>query len=359
MDNLKNPTILKEGAYTEKEITNLEDKYKPKVVDVYLQQLKEFFEIRNAHIAGKEEFNKEFLVFKKIKTQEDQDLLGDWIYYPWSNVLLHTLSEQENDALRTNRNRNIITAEEQQKLRNFTIAIAGLSVGGNIATTLLYNGFPKHIKIADFDTLETTNLNRVRGKLSDVGSPKIDIISKQLYELDPYVNVIPFEKGLTKETMGDFLGGKQKTNLVFEIIDDLELKILLRKEAKKQKIPVVMLTSIGDSVLIDVERYDNDLDTKIFNGMVEEKILDDLLQGKVPKAEVNKYVVQIVGPQNIPPKVMDSVKEIGKTLVGRPQLMSTVTIASGIACFIARKIALGEPVKSGRSRVTFDDFISR
>ena len=135
------------------------------------------------------------------------------------------------------------------------------------------------------------------------------------------------------------------------------MKILIRKEAQELKIPVVMLTSIGDSVMIDVERYDLEPEVKIFNGLVDEKDIEDILSKKVSKEEVNKYVVSIVGSQNIPEKVKDSLKEIGKTLSGRPQLMSTVTVASGLAVFIARKIALGEKVPSGRSIFNFEDII--
>ncbi|MEK6878501.1 MAG: ThiF family adenylyltransferase [Nanoarchaeota archaeon] len=352
---INKPTIFREGKYNQKDINDFKKKTGFKVIDIYSNQSKELFEVQNPRITDEKELKKKFPEFEEERKKESS---GDWIYYEWNNTFLHTLTEKENDSLRTNRNKNIITAEEQKKLANFTVAIAGLSVGGNIATTLAYNGFSKNIKIADFDTLATTNLNRVRGKLSDVGSAKIEIISRQLYELDPYVNIIAFDKGLNKKNISEFLAGIPKTNLVFEIIDNLPLKILIRKEAKKHKIPVVMLTSIGNSVLIDIERYDQDPKTKIFNGMVDEKILEYILADKIPKSEVNKYVMEIVGPENIPPRVVESVKSIGKTLVGRPQLMSTVTITSGIACFIARKIALGDKVTSGRKIFKFDDLLN-
>ncbi|MBM3206289.1 MAG: hypothetical protein FJZ43_01570 [Candidatus Staskawiczbacteria bacterium] len=334
------PVILREGSYGKEEVQKLKDKPEVKVFDIYYQQ------------------KEEILSFKKSQNKSSKKTLdlidGDWVYYPWSNTLLHTISEKDNDFLKTNRNRNIITSEEQEKLSNFTIAVAGLSVGSNIATTLLYNGFTKNIKLADFDALETTNLNRVRAKLSDVGEKKIDILSRQLYEIDPYINITQFSEGLNKENVYNFLDGAK---IVFEIIDDLEMKILIRKEAQELKIPVVMLTSIGDSVMIDVERYDLEPEVKIFNGLVDEKDIEDILSKKVSKEEVNKYVVSIVGSQNIPEKVKDSLKEIGKTLSGRPQLMSTVTVASGLAVFIARKIALGEKVPSGRSIFNFEDII--
>ena len=322
------PLILKEGRYSAKDIDKLKKKFKPKITDIYSEQLKELSEVK----------------FKKIS--EDEETFGDWVYYPWSNLLLHTLSEKENDFLKTNRNKNLITALEQKKLADFTIAIAGLSVGGNIATALLHNGFPKKIKLADADILRTTNLNRVRVKLSDVGEKKINIISKQLYEIDPYVEIISFPQGLSQNNVKNFVASFPRSKLIFELIDDFEMKILLRKIAKQQKTPVIMLTSLGDSVLIDIERYDTEPETKIFNGAVQKRTID----GK-------NFAVKIVGRENVPQRALESIKEIGKTLVGRPQLMSTVAVVSGIAVFIARKIALGEKVLSGRTIVKFENFI--
>src|SRR3989344_3552632 len=159
------PIIFYEGKYSKKDIDVFKNKPGAVLFDIYSDQLKELFEIENPHLTDEDKFTQKFFEFKKEKVKKSS---GDWIYYDWSNTLLHTLTEKENDLLRTNRNKNVITAQEQKKLADFTIAIAGLSVGGNIATTLLYNGFSKSIKIADFDILATTNLNRVRGKLADI-----------------------------------------------------------------------------------------------------------------------------------------------------------------------------------------------
>jgi molybdopterin/thiamine biosynthesis adenylyltransferase len=332
IDTIKGLMILKEGKYSTKDIVRIKRIFKPKIVDIYLEQLKELSGIK----------------FRKILKIQNKETFGDWVYYPWNNLFLHTLSEKENYILRTNRNKNLITDKEQKKLLDFTIAIAGLSVGGNIATVLLHNGFPKKIKLADYDILQTTNLNRVQAKLFDVGEKKIDVISRELYEIDPYVKITAFPQGLSKKNLKDFIIKNPKPKLVFEIIDDLEMKILLRKVAKKHKVPVVMLTSLGDSVLIDIERYDTEPKTKIFNGIVDEKKIDN-----------KNFAVNIVGRKNIPKRALESIKEIGKTLVGRPQLMSTVTVASGIAVFIARKIALGEKISSGRTLFKFDDLFFR
>ncbi|MCR4261009.1 MAG: ThiF family adenylyltransferase [Candidatus Colwellbacteria bacterium] len=351
------PVILMEGRYTHEDLLSLKNKVGCRVVDILEAQLAELYEIQNPSVLYSPTPDPGLTEFISKKLIGDRELFGDWIFFPCTSVLLHTVSKSENYTLRTSRNKNIITEEEQEKLRDFTISIAGLSVGGNIATTLAYNGFPGNLKLADFDLLETTNLNRIRGKLADVGRPKLDIISQQLYELDPYINITSFSSGIDGSNLQDFLGGESTTKLVFEIIDDLRIKILLRLEAKRLKIPLIMLTSIGDSVLIDVERYDTDTSTTPFNGLVEEKEIQDILSGKASKSEENKYVIKIVGMENIPQKVLDSVKGIGVSLIGRPQVMSTITVEAGIAVYLARMIALGLPVPSGRSRVKFEDFI--
>ncbi len=350
---INNIKIFKEGNYNFKDVQRLKDYFKPKVIDIYQKQLKELFEIKNPQSIFKKNFKK----FIKYKNKKDVKISGDWIYYPWSNTLIHTLSEQENYLLRTNRNQNIITAKEQKKLRNFTVAIAGLSVGGNIATTLIYNGFSKNIKLADFDTLSTTNLNRVKASLKDIGRHKIDIIKEQIMEIDPYIKIYSYHEGLNKKNLQDFIENYPRPKLIFEVIDDFKLKILIRKLAKKNKIPVVMLTNLGDNVLIDIERYDIEPDVKFFNGKVNENILNAIMRNQITEKEKKKYAIDLVGKENLTERVINSVLNIGKTLVGRPQVMSTVAISSGIAALIARKIALEENLPSGRSLIKFDEIM--
>ncbi len=132
------------------------------------------------------------------------------------------------------------------------------------------------------------------------------------------------------------------------------MKILLRLKARKLGIPVIMMANLGDGILIDIERFDLDKKTPIFNGVIgdlPEKILDN------PDEDVNKYAVQIVGKENIPDRAIESVMEIGKTLIGRPQLSSTVTIAGGLATYLTRKIALKELNWGGRKMIKFDEVL--
>ena len=133
------------------------------------------------------------------------------------------------------------------------------------------------------------------------------------------------------------------------------MKIKLRLFAKKKRVPLIMLTNLGDSILIDIERYDTDSSLEIFNGKIGD-VGERILNGEISKEEEKLYAIKIVGKENIPKRVLDSVMNIGATLVGRPQLGSTVSIGAGIGSYFARRIALGEPVISGRTLVKFDEF---
>jgi len=348
----KKPIILREGKNTKRDLEILVTTNKIwRKRDIYESQLKELFEINNPKLKNSREYKSKeskFLSQRKINNRR-----GNWIYLPWSGELIHCVNEIEYFQLRTNRNQNLITKKEQEILKNFSVGIAGLSVGGNIATGLSYLGI-ENFKLAEFDTLETTNLNRIRAGLKDIGSPKIEIVAKQIYELNPYANLTTYSEGLTKNNLSNFLKGKIKLNLIFEIIDDFEMKILLRKKAKKLGIPVIMLANVHDKIIIDIERYDLDKKTPLFNG-----ILGDLPERilKNPNNNADKYAVEIVGRENVSQRAINSVKEINKTLIGRPQLNSTVTVGSGLASYFARRIALKLDLPSGRNVVSFDKII--
>ncbi|MEX1059033.1 MAG: hypothetical protein WEC17_01225, partial [Candidatus Saccharimonadales bacterium] len=87
---------------------------------------------------------------------------------------------------------------------------------------------------------------------------------------------------------------------------------------------------------------------KPFNGQVD-KVVDDILKGgQITEEEKKRYAVQIVGIENVPTRALESVRDIGRTLVGRPQFYSTVAISGGLAAYIVRQVALGGNLPTGR-----------
>ncbi|MBI2038014.1 MAG: ThiF family adenylyltransferase [Candidatus Magasanikbacteria bacterium] len=351
------PIILAEGSYNQADLDLLiKNNEIVKTVDIYAQQMTEYFEISNPALKGSTDLP---AAAKKYvdENMSKGKLFGSWIYYPWSRVLVHSVTQDKYFELRTNRNKNLIDAKEQEKLYNLNVGVLGLSIGSSMAIGLAYSAIAGQMKLADFDTLSTSNLNRLKAKMSDVGRKKIEIAAEQIFEINPYQNLELFENGVDKNSLDSFLAENPKPELIFEAIDDFEIKIRLRMAARNLGIPVIMLTNLGDSLLVDVERYDKDKTTPILNGMIEQSVVEEILSGRCSEADKNRFAVQVVGVENVPKRAMDSLKEIGLSLVGRPQLMSTVTIGGGLASFLARKIALGEDLPSGRKIIKWDELI--
>lgn len=353
---MEQPIILVEGQYSEADLQNLKSGKVWKFKDIYESQLTELFEINNAHLIGTAEFGTNLQEFIKSKSEPNVELRGNYVYYPWSGLLLHMVGTEELHVLRTNRTNNLITAEEQLQLGQFSAAVAGLSFGNGIALSLVYSGAANSIKIADTDIFETTNLNRVRVGLPSVTEPKTSITAQEIYEINPYAEVKIFPEGLTESNLGDFVNNATKPNIIFDVVDDFATKVRLRLEAKKAGIPVVMLTSLEDSVLVDVERFDQDPSTEIFHGLLG-SITNDLLTKEMTEQDKAKYAMAIVGPDHVSYRNLLSLSNVGTSLVSRPHLYGTVSIVCGLASYIAKRIALQEDMPSMRKHVKFNDVL--
>ena len=311
-------------------------------IDAFASGLKELFLVEHPQLKSqKEVFEKEFGDFEKNNT-----IKGIWIYFPWSNKLVHTLPEELYFKLRTNRNRNVITEEEQQNYRNIKVGIAGLSVGSSVLHALVMSGGPKTIKIADFDVLEITNLNRIRAGLPDVGLNKTLIAARQVWELDPFADLYLWGDGLTADNLKDFILGEPKLDIFIDEMDSLDLKAAARVLCKKHKIPVLMATDNGDSVLLDVERFDLEPDRTIFHGLVDAAVFSNIknVDFKTWVDLANK----IIGFDFLEERMKSSLLEIGKSVLAVPQLGSTAAIAGGAMSCAVREIANKEELQSGK-----------
>ncbi len=349
------PTILREGQYDLAEVTTLKEKawqYK----DIYPSQLRELFEIQHADLIDTPAFEEALEQFIAQRAAPDTQLVGSYVYYPWSGLLLHILDEKELFILRTNRTNLLVNPEEQQVLSRFTAGVAGLSFGNGIALAMAYSGISNHIKVADRDIFETTNLNRVRVGLPSVGEQKTAITARDVYEINPYAEVETYADGLTRENLDSFITGDHGLNIVFDVVDDLAMKVRIRLAARQAKIPVVMLTSLEDSVLVDVERFDLDPEREIFHGLLGE-ITEDLLTKEMTEQDKARYAMAIVGPEHVSYRNLLSLSEVGHSLVSRPHLYGTVSIVCGFASYIAKRIALGEDMPSMRRHVRFHDIL--
>ena len=180
------------------------------------------------------------------------------MYYPWSGRLVHVLEPARFRELRSDRNRYKITPAEQTALASLRVGIVGLSVGNAVANTLALEGAFGELRLADFDTLSLSNTNRVRCGVHELGLNKAILCARQIYEQDPYARLVLYTDGITRDNVSSFLDAGGALDVVVDECDDLMVKVLLREEARRRRVPVIMETS--DRGLLDIERFDCELE---------------------------------------------------------------------------------------------------
>jgi len=283
----------------------------------------------------------------------DPELLDEQprsMYYPWRRTLVRMVGPRGYGALRVDRNRFKLTPTEQTRLGGLRVGVIGLSVGHAIAHALAMEGLCGELRLADFDTLETTNLNRLPATVFDIAQNKAVLAAQRISEIDPYLEVTVFPTGFSGENADEFMAD---LDVVIEECDSLDIKILVREIAKERRIPVIMATS--DRGLFDVERFDLEPDRLPFHGLLGETRLADLAglstKDKIP------FLMRVLDSNEISTRGAASMVEIGETLSTWPQLSGDVILGAATAAAAVRRIGTGEPLPSGRIRVDLDEII--
>ena len=266
-----------------------------------------------------------------------------WVYYPKNQIVVRTVPEEFYYKLRTSRNREIINTEEQLKYRDAKVGVMGLSVGSSVINALVASGGPRQIKIADFDEVEITNLNRIKASLYDVGKNKTHIAAEYIYGLDPFANLELWDKGVNKNNIEDFIVGPSPVGILIDEMDSIDLKVKARYICQKFKIPVLMATDNGDSIILDVERFDEEPQRPIFHNLLGDFQAEDL-----DFKQWLQVATKIVGAEFLTERMQVSLLEIGRTIPAVPQLGPTASIAGAAIAFCVRRIANKQSLPSGR-----------
>ncbi len=277
---------------------------------------------------------------------------GNWVYYPWNNHLLHLLSENDFITVRTNRNKVKITEAEQQLLATKKIGIVGLSVGQSVALTIALERTCGELRLADFDSLDLSNLNRLRAGLHQLGLPKVIIAAREIAELDPYLKISIYPEGIHAQNMDGFLGeGSEKLDILVEVCDGVDIKFNIRKAARSKGIPVIMDTN--DKGMVDIERFDLEPVRKLFHGLIDE----DIIISTLTPQERLQVLMKMVSFENISDRLKLSMGEIGKSISTWPQLASSVMLGGAATTDICRRILLNQHTKSGRFYIDLESLL--
>jgi len=139
-------------------------------------------------------------------------------------------------------------------------------------------------------------------------------------------------------------------NVIIDEVDNLAIKYLLRVEAKKRKLPLVMAADNGDNSIVDVERFDLNAKTAFFHGRLGTITFQQLKN--LNKFETGRLITRHLGLKNVTPNMLASLTEIGKSLVSWPQLGGAALLNGSAVAFCVRKIANGQSLISNRAIIS-------
>ncbi|MEO8793940.1 MAG: Rv1355c family protein [Daejeonella sp.] len=351
-DQVYLPQFFRPANKKEKE--DLDELLKDETIQIYDQiesQLREL--IKSLNPTEKIEENEYPERIKKHLDGRSLEEYGVWVYFSWSKKLVHLLDEDEFIEVRTNRNHNKITREEQHLLKEKKIGIIGLSVGQSIALTIAMERTCGELRLADFDTAELSNLNRLRTSVHNLGLKKTIIAAREISEIDPFIKIRIFSEGLNSENINEFFLDEGKLDLLVEVCDGLDMKIESRMKARELKVPVVMDTN--DRGMLDIERFDLEPDRPLLHGLLGGTKPEDVASLTPP--DKMKLIMRIISAENISSRLKESISELGKTINSLPQLASSVVLGGAITTDAARRILLKQIHFSGRFYVDTDEII--
>ena len=144
----------------------------------------------------------------------------------------------------------LIGEDDVNKLKKANVLIVGLGgVGGYALETLVRSGI-YNLTIVDGDIVELSNLNRqIISKRDVIGRPKALVAQARTLEINPDVNLRLINEFISEDNFS--LLNIDSFDYVIDACDDLNLKILLIKNADKYK----LISSMGTANKMDMTRF--------------------------------------------------------------------------------------------------------
>lgn len=125
--------------------------------------------------------------------------------------------------------------EGQEKLKNANVIIVGCGALGSPIAMYLAGAGIGHITLADFDTVDISNLHRqVFYKEDQVGLKKIDILKKNMQDLNQKVKISVIDKLVTAKLLENL---DVKFNIFVDAADNPETTYILDKYCVRNQIP--------------------------------------------------------------------------------------------------------------------------
>ncbi|MGH7203726.1 MAG: ThiF family adenylyltransferase [Candidatus Levyibacteriota bacterium] len=230
----------------------------------------------------------------------------DWhtaciVEFPWKTGNGRYVVLPPKDAflfLTSTRNEIIIPEVAQQAFQKIKIGFAGAGVGSSLVEGVVRAGV-QNIIVADGGNISFHDLNRLQSPdVASIGeNHAINCVRKAL-QTNPFLNATCIPQNLGEDDQKErfsirkFLNG---VDIIFEEVDNLAIKIAIRKEARAQHIPVIMATDVGFGTVIEFQKGESD--APIFPLITEEEQQKLLTNTSMSLSEKTALAIKMVGPE--------------------------------------------------------------
>ena len=243
------------------------------------------------------------------------------------------------------RNIGWVTENEQQVLKNKTVAIAGAGgVGGVHLLTLSRLGL-SNFNISDFDDFEVHNFNRQSGAvMSTLGEQKVDVMEKMAKDINPEANIKSFPEGIFEHNVDEFLDG---VDLYVDALDffALSARKTVFKKCYEKGIPVITAAPLGMGSAFLCFMPGNMSYEEYFR-----------FEGKSENDQLIQFLIGLSPAMLQRPYLVDSTRVSFEEKRG-PSTVMAVNICAGIAGTYALKILLNRgPILAAPHGLHFDAY---
>ena len=142
----------------------------------------------------------------------------------------------------------LLGKEKLNSIQNKKILIVGIGgVGGYTLESLVRLGI-NNITIADYDTIDSSNLNRqIITNTKNIGMKKVEVAFNRYSEINPNINLTLIKDKITIDNFSDLI--KDNYDYIVDACDDTNIKIELINYALNKNIKII--TSCGTANRID------------------------------------------------------------------------------------------------------------
>lgn len=135
------------------------------------------------------------------------------------------------------KNMNMLSPDENERLKEFKVCVAGCGgLGGYIIEFLGRLGIGK-ITAVDGDYFDETNLNRqILSDAASLGNSKAITAQNRMKLVNPLITLNPITKRISRENAEEILKGH---DLIIDAVDSINTRFLLQDMASELNIPLV------------------------------------------------------------------------------------------------------------------------